>query len=110
MANIRQWLEKVEQHLGEQIETIVIGKHDLDEFSYDPPVDRRPEHARDKMLDRTTGLAILDAEFNNGYGGASCFPMYAWSANHFFTISEYDGATGLNTWPRHPIDCQPRFD
>jgi hypothetical protein len=107
MANIRKWLEQFEQENKETIIAIVVGPHDDDRWE---ETDRRPEYQRDVVLTREQGLAILDVEYNNGYGGADCFPMYAWTEKSVLSISEYDGATSLNSFPRNPVNCTPTFD
>lgn len=101
MANIRTWLERVEAFYEEPIEAIVVGKHYND--------DAEPQPDENIIMPREAGLVKLDVEYDNGYGGADCFPMYAWTKSRVFFIHEYDGATGLNSVPRHPIDCKPDF-
>lgn len=107
MANIRKWLEEAERESGEQIEAIVVGQHDKapDRWSRDriKPVDEGV------ILSREVGLAKLDEEYDNGYGGADCYPMYAWTKSWVYFIGEYDGATGPNRVPRNPINCEPQF-
>lgn len=106
MANIRKWLEEAEGRYGERIEAIVVGKHYDDEYKEE---ERRPEHQRDVVLSRDDGLALLDDEYDNGFGGAHCFPMYAWTASRVFFIHEYDGATGMNYAPRNPGSIKTEF-
>lgn len=105
MANIKTWLLEAEKTDG-PIEAIVVGKHDDDRWDDD---DRRPEHQRDVLLSREDGLALLDADYDNGYGGADCFPFYAWNANFVYSIHEYDGSTSLQRVPRHPVACSPEI-
>jgi hypothetical protein len=95
MANIKDWLLEAEAEAGETIEAIVVGKHD------DAPWDEEPRDDENVVLTREAGLAKLDQEYNNGYGGADCFPMYAWMPSRIYFIGEYDGATGPNWVPRH---------
>ena len=106
MANITECLLERERETGETIEAIVVGKHYRDSWLED----RRPEHMRDKMLTRNDGLALLNVEHDDGFGGADCYPMYAWSKSRVYFISEYDGSTRLSCLPRHPVDCEPCFD
>lgn len=101
MANIMRRLIEAERRTDETIEAIVVGKH------YDD--DRPHQSQRDVVLDRETGLALLDVEYDNGFGGADCYPMYAWTATRVYMIHEYDGATHLTFVPRHPIACEPSF-
>lgn len=103
MANIRKWLEKAEVETGEQIEAIVVGKHDRTGWDAAAAADENV------VLSREAGLAKLDQEYENGYGGADCFPMYAWMPSRIYFIGEYDGATGPNWVPRHPVAIEPQF-
>jgi hypothetical protein len=104
MANIRKWLEEAESFYGEPIEAIVVGKHYDRAYSDDNP------HADENIvLGREDGLNKLDQEYDNGYGGAGCYPMFAWTASRVFMIHEYDGATGPTYVPRNPVPCEPEF-
>lgn len=105
MANIKERLERIENKNSERIIAVVVGKHYNDWFDED----RRPTHQRNTVLSRDDGLALLDVEYDNGYGGADCFPMYAWTQNWIIVILEYDGSTGIGCIPRNPIDCEPNF-
>lgn len=108
MANIKKWLEAFESETGEKIEAVVIGMHDNDPKRWSPS--RVAPSTEGKVLSREDGMAILDEEYNNGYGGADCYPMYAWSKSWVCFIGEYDGATGLSRVPRNPVDCNPCFN
>lgn len=110
MANHTTTLKTFEQQLGETITHIVIGTNDNCRWHDDEDTIRPPKDKTNIILDRDTGLTILDEEYFAGYGGADCFPFYAWSENYLFTVSEYDGATGISYWPRHPINIKPQFD
>lgn len=106
MANIREWLEEAEKFHGEQIEAVVVGVHDDRKFGSDDQP-RKDEHV---VLRREAGLAKVDEEYDNGYGGADCYPVFAWTASRVFFVTEYDGATGIAYVPRNPIACEPMFD
>lgn len=107
MANIRHWLEEAEAKFGERIEAIVVGPHDRRVSKYSG--DDKPESDENVVLSREEGLAKLDEEYDNGYGGADCYPMYAWTASRVYFIGEYDGATGPSWVPRNPTACEPAF-
>ena len=109
MGNIAAWLREYETQHGEVIEAICIGQHDDDRWSLDGEFNDRTGGRIDRVRSRDEGLSILDVEYDSGFGGADCFPMYAWSASWVYFIDEYDGATGVNYIPRNPIDCAPCF-
>ncbi|MVB00031.1 hypothetical protein GN330_22530 [Nitratireductor sp. CAU 1489] len=103
MANIKEWLESAEREFGEMIEAVVVGKHD-DRWRSGAPL---PDE--DVVLSREDGLRKLDQEFDCGFGGADCFPMYAWTKTRVFLVHEYDGATKLGWVPRNPQAIAPDF-
>ena len=103
MGNLRKWLEEAEQHYGETIEALVVGPHDDRSYS-DPP---KPDE--NIILSREAGLAKVDLDYDNGYGGADCYPLYAWTASRVFFVHEYDGSTGLCWAPRNPMALEPEF-
>lgn len=107
MGNIRKWLENAEAATGETIEAIVVGPHynAPDKWSANPKV----KADENRVLSREDGLKKLDQDYDDGYGGADCFPMYAWTKSRVYFIHEYDGSTGLSSVPRNPVDCSPEF-
>jgi hypothetical protein len=108
VANHKKSILQLEEECGEEFTAFVIGKHDKEKWDDD---DRRPDYARKgELLNREQALPILDEEYDSGFGGADCFPFYAWSENYFLTVSEYDGATSVSCWPRNPISIDLGFD
>ena len=103
MANLRADLEGYEATFGEPIEAMVVGKHDRSSWNTAPLPDENV------ILSRDDGLAKVDQEYNAGYGGADCFPLYAWTKSRVFFVHEYDGATGVAWAPRHPMAVAPEF-
>jgi len=103
MANLRTWLEEAEERFGEPILAVVVGKHD--NAGWDAPL----QAGENTILSRDAGLAKVDQEYNNGFGGADCFPLWAWTESRVFFVAEYDGATGLNFVPRDPTPGAPSF-
>lgn len=104
MANLSKDLLALEAHYGEVIEAIVVGRHD--KRRYDDKAVRADENV---VLTRDAGLAKLDEDYDNGYGGADCYPFYAWTPSRVFFVTEHDGATGIAHAPRHPTALEPEF-
>lgn len=102
--NLRKALELYEVRHGESIEAIVVGKHYR--RSWDDEAKMSDEEV---VLDREAGLAKLDQDYDNGYGGADCYPFWAWSASYVYFVHEYDGSTGVAWLPRHPVPGKPEF-
>lgn len=103
MANIKEMLLEESKENNELIEAIVVGVH------YDRKYDGEVRPDENIILSLEQGLAKLDEEYDDGYGGADCYPMYAWSKNWIYVINEYDGSTRLSSIPRNPINCKPKF-
>ncbi len=103
MANIRSWLENAVAEFGEPLEAVVVGQH------YNVKYDEGPRPDENVILPPDVALKKLDQEFDDGFGGADCFPIFAWTKSWVFFIHEYDGATSLNRVPRHPINIKPKF-
>jgi len=97
---------------GENITAIVFGEwggwdHQIackEEYTRPVPVD---------MLNKRMTLAKAkpylnkDWSFYGGYGGADCHSIYAWTNKRIIWVSEYDGATSLDSAPLKPCDCKP---
>lgn len=103
MSNLREYLEECERFYGEKIEAMCVGQH------YTTKYDSEPKADENMLLSRADGLKKIDEEYDSGYGGADCFPLYAWTATRVFFVHEYDGATGINYVPRNPIAIKPDF-
>ena len=103
MSNLREWLEDAERRHGEPIEAMVVGKHDRAGW------DDAPNADENVVLNREAGLSKVDQEYDAGYGGADCFPLYAWTKSRVFFVAEYDGSTGLAWVPRSPVEIEPHF-
>ena len=103
-ANIRNWLEDAEGKYGEPIEAIVVGKH------YDAPYSEALAADEGVVLSRDTGLMKVDAAFDNGFGGADCFSVTAWTKHRVLFVHEHEGATRLHCVPRNPCAHIPAFD
>lgn len=110
MGNIAQWLREAEESTGERIGSICVGEHYSDHWNLYEGEQPRNAEQLNRLLTRDEGLSVLDVEYDNGFGGADCFPMYAWSPSWVYFIAEYDGSTGLSRVPRMPVDCKPEFD
>lgn len=104
MENISKWLKNAIEKYGEPLEAIVVGPHD--KRRYDDPTVVSDENV---ILTPEDGLKKLDVEYDAGFGGADCYPMYAWTKSRVFWVAEYDGATSLAWAPRNPTAIKPQF-
>lgn len=51
----------------------------------------------------------LDREYDTGFGGADCWPLYLWTPTRVVFVHEYDGATGVVSVPRNPVPGRPGY-
>lgn len=100
--NLAKELQYEVERDGEVIEAIVVGPH------HRTPYGERPETY--PLLPVAEGLALLDYEYDNGYGGADCRPFFAWTKSKVYFVEEYDGATDLAWVPRNPVAMEPHFN
>lgn len=107
MAVIATWIEEIAD--GEPIEAVIIGPHDDDTFR---GLDHTPFNAApiNQIISWEQAKPFLSYEYDNGFGGADCHPVFAWTPTKIITITEYDGATGPAWFPRNPTNIQPGFD
>lgn len=90
MPNYKQ--EILEFVGNEEIEGISIGEMD-----------------KDNLLSWEEAAPILDYGYDGGYGLHDCHPVYIWTKTQVIFTVVYDGATWLQSVPRHPISSCPDF-
>lgn len=50
---------------------------------------------------------LLNYEWDDGFGGMSCHALWIWTPTRIIFISEYDGATNIESLPRNPQPGHP---
>lgn len=55
-------------------------------------------------LDLTNVEAMLNAEFDDGFGSSEGAPFTCWTAQRVYFPVVYDGAESVGSVPRHPCD------
>lgn len=45
--------------------------------------------------------------FYGGYGAPDCYATYIWTNQRVIWVTQYDGATGLSSAPRNPVESIP---
>ena len=104
MPNFLQDIERVLEQ--EKVERAVIGNfggYDWGE-GYGEKV---PKELRNRLLTWEETKPLLDYEYDDGFGGAECNSIYAWTATRVIFVSEYDGSTTVTSLPRNPCECSP---
>jgi hypothetical protein len=98
--NMRRWIEHAAA--GEVIEAIVVGEESSGNGA-------KPQIRKGALLSWAEAAPLLDYEFDDGFGGADCHPVIAWTANRIIQIHEYDGSTSISWIPRHPLAHLPDY-
>lgn len=104
MATIAKWIEEFAG--DENIEAVVVGKHYSDHDWNDEPFNQVPIGV---VMSWDEAKPFLTYEFDSGYNGADCHPVYVWTKTKIIMIHEYDGAVWPATVPRNPMDIVPEF-
>lgn len=89
---------------GEPIESIVLGP--IGGYKYSG-TNTSPELG--VLMTWEEAKPHLEYWYGNGFGGAECHSLYAWTATKIIYVCEYDGSTSVRSMPRHPITCQPEY-
>ena len=111
------WAEKIEAVAGDEtIEGVCIGDgaHDDENrgsirgWTNDDERDIEPKYIH-KLMHWKDARPLLDYEFDSGYGGTDCHPIYAWTFSKVIVCAVYDGATWVQSVPRNPCSNAPCF-
>lgn len=99
-GNLVKWI--LDAADGQLIEAVVIGR----------PVSPRdtsdlPDHLLNQILSWEAARPLLDFDFGCGFGRPRCNPITAWTKHKVIFVSRYDGATSIQSVPRHPINHEP---
>ncbi len=100
-GNLKRWLLGAAQN--EPILAVVIGHGERGDSI------PRGERQHGKVLSWEEAAPLLDYPFYAGFGGAGCESAYAWTENLIIGVYEYDGATSVESLPRHPIEGEQTF-
>ena len=107
---------------GEEVEAIVFGpwgwgcllgteeeeNWELGFDEPDPPL--VPFNKRGVVMTLEEAQQYMDGwSFYGGYGAPECYAVYIWTNQRIFWVTQYDGATGLNSAPRHPKNIMPNM-
>lgn len=92
---------------GQPIEAIVVGP--FDQWDDTEPPRWVPPELQNKLLSWEQAAPFLDKPWCAGFGGADCPPIMAWTKDYIVLVGEYDGATGVDRYPRNPVAHEPRY-
>lgn len=103
MTTLRKWFEGFESQTGETPEAIVFGFADYREYL----ADEWPSMPEGVVPWAEVPTAVLDREFDDGYGGNDSPNLCAWSPSWVIFSDDYDGAESLCWAPRNPTAHNP---
>ena len=98
-------IEEYARQLGEKPLVVVIG-----EFGWGIMEDEQNNPVGDmknKAMPWDVMRQFLEYEYDSGYGGPECHAISVYTENYVIFVSQYDGATGLYSIPRNPINHSP---
>jgi hypothetical protein len=95
----------IKDSIKEPIEAIVIGNYGWD--GYEEPEPKISEDKRGIILKPEEALNLLSQQYHGGFGAPDCYAVYIWTPTKVYWITQYDGATGLDSAPRNPENILP---
>ena len=100
MCNFAEDIEKVARE--EEILAVVLA-HERNDSIWSESKEPHP------VLTWKEARPLLDYDYDDGYGGADCHAIFAWTPTRIIVIAEYDGSTSVISLPRDPISTRPRM-
>jgi hypothetical protein len=97
--------EAIEAEAGQQIIGCVIRNSSGKIKDWDDEPDTRdiPIDKCCVVLPWVEARALLDYEWDEGFGAQDCHDFYAWTESLVLCVHEYDGATYVQSFPRNPV-------
>ena len=105
MSNFKE--DILEEAGNEVIESIVIG--DMGRNDYNDDGKPNYKDVNGKVLSWSDASPILDYEYDRGFGAPDCQAITAWTKSKVIFVYQYDGATGVVSVPRNPIEHNPNM-
>ena len=92
---------------GEVIQGIVFGAFGWDGFG-EPQPPLVPSNKRGVVLSFEEAKPYMVGwSFYGGFGHPKCYACYIWTDKRVIWVTQYDGATNLDSAPRNPINIVP---
>lgn len=104
------FLKGIEEELAtcndETVEAVVVGKF---QPWYREGNKYFPDSLTERPIDWEEVKEYFNYEYDDGFGGAECHPVYIYTKSYILYVSEYDGSTAVCKIPRNPIKCSPNY-
>lgn len=91
-----------EQLTDEVIEAVVIGEMGWSNFKEENKV--IPAEKKGVVLTWEEGRALLDYEYNTGFGAPDCHAVVVYTPTRIISTYQYDGSTGFFVVMRNPTN------
>jgi hypothetical protein len=98
-------IEAEAAHHGETVETVVIGTFGGGGYREDERA--VPPNKTGVPLAWGEGRPLLDYAYDPGYGAPDCHAVAAYTRTHVLFVSQYDGATSVESMRRDPAPFEP---
>lgn len=96
------WNDVCEAACGEPILSVVINKGS---YAFGRKSRKIPSEKLGVVLTAADAAPLLDYAYDDGFGVQDCHDIYAWTENLVLYVHEYDGATSVESVPRHPASA-----
>lgn len=92
---------------GEEIEAVVFGNWGWKgQDEPEPPI--VPDDKKGTILSwKEAQPYLIGWDANGGYGPVECYAIYVWTNKRVLWITQYGGATDLDSAPRNPTNIVP---
>jgi hypothetical protein len=91
----------------EAVEAVVFGEWGWGGYSEPDPAPV-PGNIQGVVLTLDEAMPYFEGwSFDGGFGAPECYATYIWTNRRVLWVTQYDGATSLESAPRHPVACNP---
>ena len=91
----------------EKVEALVFGPYGWDGYE-EPENQPVPKDKRGVVLTLEEAKPFMQGwSYYGGYGAPKCYASYIWTNQRVIWVTQYDGATGMDGAPRHPVNIVP---
>lgn len=109
MATFADHIDDYIARKGETIQACVIGSAGWGRNDAIEELEPLIEPVQGKVITWDEARPLLDYTYDSGYGAPTCHAVYLWTESYIVWVTQYDGATWLDSAPRNPVECYPHM-
>lgn len=95
---------------NEIVEGIVFGEYGWGGYGENECKNPIPKEMKGVVLTLERAKPLMNGwSFNCGHGSPECYATYIWTNQRVIWVTQYDGATTLDSAPRSPKNCIPEM-